>query len=210
MSIDYAAIRQHNIEEYGNARVRLGNHFASLYSDQTHFVYELLQNAEDTEACKVRFRLFSDRLEFEHNGRLFDEDDILGICGMLIETKKDDLNKIGKFGIGFKSVYTHTWTPKIHSGSEHFEIKEYVLPYPIGFQSSALGTLFVFPFNRRESEDDRSFGEISDRLQDLELDTLLFLKHIRAISYEIEGGESGSYRTDKDKDFTWNSSNKSN
>ncbi len=207
MAIDYAAIRQHNIEEYGKARVRLGNHFASLYSDQTHFVYELLQNAEDAEATEVKFRLFEDRLEFEHDGRLFDENDVSGICGMLIETKKGDLTKIGKFGIGFKSVYVHTWTPKIHSGVESFIIKEYVLPYSIQFVSSALGTLFVFPFNRQEA--DKSFAEISERLQDLGLNTLLFLNHICEISYEIAGGNGGSYVAKTDKDLKWHSSNES-
>lgn len=65
--------------------------FDQLYSDRTHFIYELLQNAED--ACErarsgterkfaVHFELYPDKLEVRHNGIPFDENDIRGICGI--------------------------------------------------------------------------------------------------------------------------------
>lgn len=38
------------------------------YSDSAHFVYELLQNADDTKASRVDFRLEKDGLWFKHNG----------------------------------------------------------------------------------------------------------------------------------------------
>ena len=38
------------------------------YSDSAHFVYELLQNADDTKATWVDFRLEEDGLWFKHNG----------------------------------------------------------------------------------------------------------------------------------------------
>lgn len=38
------------------------------YSDSAHFVYELLQNADDTKATWVDFRLEKDGLWFKHNG----------------------------------------------------------------------------------------------------------------------------------------------
>jgi hypothetical protein len=44
---------------------------ANLYSDSTHFLYELLQNAQDAEATSISFTLYSDRLETSHNGRAF-------------------------------------------------------------------------------------------------------------------------------------------
>lgn len=40
-----------------------------LYPDKAHFIYELLQNAEDKEASSVAFELFNDRLVFTHNGK---------------------------------------------------------------------------------------------------------------------------------------------
>ena len=39
-----------------------------LYPDNAHFIYELLQNAEDAGASEVCFTLFDDKIEFEHNG----------------------------------------------------------------------------------------------------------------------------------------------
>ena len=40
-----------------------------LYPDNAHFIYELLQNAEDTGATEVRFTLNETGIEFKHNGR---------------------------------------------------------------------------------------------------------------------------------------------
>jgi len=39
-----------------------------LYPDNAHFIYELLQNAEDPHATVVRFTLSDSDVEFEHNG----------------------------------------------------------------------------------------------------------------------------------------------
>ena len=50
--------------------------FQDLYPDKAHFLYELLQNAEDAAASKVRFVLYEDRLLFEHNGKPFDCEDV--------------------------------------------------------------------------------------------------------------------------------------
>ena len=39
------------------------------YSDQAHFIYELLQNADDVHAEHSRFILYSDKLLFAHDGK---------------------------------------------------------------------------------------------------------------------------------------------
>ena len=78
---------------------------AELYNDPSHFIYEILQNAEDENAQKVVFKLFEDKLDIYHDGKLFDFDDIKGVTGIGIPTKKGDPHAIGKFGIGFKSVF---------------------------------------------------------------------------------------------------------
>jgi len=38
------------------------------YSEQAHFVYELLQNADDAGATSAQFVLLTDKLLFAHNG----------------------------------------------------------------------------------------------------------------------------------------------
>lgn len=52
---------------------------AGHYSDSNHFVYELLQNAEDEKANKVVIEYYEDRLVFYHDGEPFDEADVKGV-----------------------------------------------------------------------------------------------------------------------------------
>ena len=49
MSSNYDAIREANIKEYGEGTRHLA-FLGKLYSDRTHFLFELLQNAEDAGA----------------------------------------------------------------------------------------------------------------------------------------------------------------
>ena len=121
MPADYAKIRDENIARYGwdTAVLDLLGH---LYSERTHFIFELIQNAEDAGATALAFELFGDRLEVRHDGRPFTEADVRGVCGVAQSGKSGDLTKIGQFGIGFKSVYAYTATPRVHSGAEHFQI----------------------------------------------------------------------------------------
>lgn len=41
------------------------------YSDQAHFLYEIIQNADDARASHVRFILKDEDLVFIHNGTYF-------------------------------------------------------------------------------------------------------------------------------------------
>lgn len=194
MSIDYDAIRQENIKKYGTDIDQYGPILLeNLYSDQTHFIFELLQNAEDAKASQAQFRLYSDRLEFEHDGCPFNEKNVRGICGLAAGTKRNDVNMIGKFGIGFKSVYAHTSSPEIHSADEHFAIDNYVQPRLIDALSTTTKTLFVFPFNHADKTTEESHQSIAKRLQDLSARSLLFLRNINDISFQIEDGHSGNY-----------------
>lgn len=195
MPSDYETIRKDNLHEYGHG-TRLLAFLGRLYTDRTHFIYELLQNAEDVKATKVAFLLFDDRLEVLHNGkRLFNEADVRGVCGVAEGTAEGDLTKIGTFGIGFKAVYTITRTPEIHSGDEHFYIDSFVRPYiaepkPI---PASWTTLFRFPFDHDELSKEAVFVEIAAHLQELELRTLLFLRYIREIEWEVVGNTTGTY-----------------
>jgi hypothetical protein len=177
---DYDEIRAENIARYGwdTAVLEL---LGQLYSDRTHFIFELIQNAEDAGATDLTFELFGDRLEVSHDGRLFDGADVRGICGVSQGTKADDITKIGKFGIGFKSVYAYTNSPEISSGDEHFLIESYVRPRSAGSDArppDAAGTVFVFPFDRAEVPADVAVSEIAAALTTLKAEILLFLRNI--------------------------------
>ena len=194
MASDYDMIRLENIRKYGEETRHLA-FLGRLYSDRTHFVYELLQNAEDAEASRVEIALYSDRLEVLHDGKPFDEKDVRGICGVGEGTKPEDLTKIGKFGIGFKSVYAYTNAPEIHCGDEHFGIEYYVRPYAVGPVDilEPWTTRFVFPFHLPSTSDAGAFNEIAARLKSLNVRTLLFLRSINEIAWQIDTEKSGLY-----------------
>jgi hypothetical protein len=175
---DYDEIRTENISRYGwdTAVLEL---LGQLYSERAHFIFELIQNAEDAGATELTFELFDDRLEVRHDGRPFTAADVRGICGVGQGTKAEDLTQIGRFGIGFKSVYAYTNTPLIYSSGEHFRIEKYVRPYSVdALDEPAAGTLFVFPFDRAEVSATVAVQEISAALSNLGVETLLFLRSI--------------------------------
>lgn len=194
MPSNYEKIREDNIVEYGQGTRHL-SFLGRLYTDRTHFVFELLQNAEDAGASRILFRLFDDRLEVTHDGRPFNELDVRGVCGVAEGTKAEDLTQIGKFGIGFKSVYAYTSTPEVHSGDESFRIENYVRPYPVEPRSvgDSWTTLFVFIFNADDINTITACREIGERLRNLTPRTLMFLRGIDEIEYKLPDLSSGVY-----------------
>ncbi|MFS8117465.1 MAG: sacsin N-terminal ATP-binding-like domain-containing protein [Microcoleus sp.] len=102
-----------------------------LYPENAHFIYELLQNAEDTGATQAQFTLSANCLVFEHNGRPFSNEDIYGITDIGEGTKAGDEDKIGRFGVGFKAVFAYSETPYIWSPAFAFKITDLVLPTEI-------------------------------------------------------------------------------
>lgn len=207
MASNYEAITADNIRRRGEEFDDIGRFLAQqFYSDQTHFIYELLQNAQDalkrrsiaepdhTFPKSVKFSLFSDRLELRHCGQKFDKEDVKGISDILRGTKSLDTKQIGKFGIGFKSVYAFTESPEIHSGDEHFVIERYIRPRSVSPVSLKPGeTLFIFPFNHKEKSVNQTYEKIHNRLVDLGLRTLLFLDEIDEIIWDLEGKHAGAY-----------------
>lgn len=174
-----------------------------LYPDNAHFIYELLQNAEDASASEVQFILNDDSVEFEHNGdRLFSIEDVDSITSIGVSTKKDDPTSIGKFGVGFKAVFAYTTTPKIESGEYHFRIHDLVVPDTDGLDKCALGekkTRITFPFDNPQKPPDRAQIEIERHLRQLNESTLLFLSNIRKIEYLLPDSTLGFLeRTEKD------------
>lgn len=212
-AVNYEAIRQRNIEEYGKGTRHLA-YLSDLYENRTHFLYELLQNAEDALAKRetpeetgyVDIRLHEDRLELRHNGKPFDEPDVNGICGIGEGTKAGDYSQIGKFGIGFKSVYAYTLAPRIHSNGENFEVRRFVEPHalPDEFIPSdvkQIETCIVLQFdNQAKIQTFRAYVppqqaafEIGEALKSLGLRTLLFLKYIDEVRWTLPDGLQGAF-----------------
>ena len=200
MPIDYAAITRENTTKYGTEIARVGETLLSgLYADRTHFIYEILQNTEDALAKRgewngdraVNFALSADAVTISHCGKPFDELDVRGICG-IVESTKAELTAIGRFGIGFKSVYAYADAPEIHSGGENFVIKHYVCPYsaqPLDAPHPEK-TVIRIPF-KPDIPDAKN--EIAKGLRSLNARSLLFLRQIESIRWSDDAGHSGGY-----------------
>ncbi|MBY5854308.1 hypothetical protein HFN51_27785 [Rhizobium leguminosarum] len=163
------------------------------YADPSHFIFELLQNAEDAVASWVRFELHPDRIVFEHDGRPFDRMDIEGITGIGNTTKLDDGHKIGCFGIGFKSVYVVTERPEVHSTIEGyplaFAIDKLVVPRLIASNHLEPTTQIVLPL--RADRAALALDRARNGLVALGARSLLFLRHIQRLEW-IDGDRRGT------------------
>jgi hypothetical protein len=198
MACDYQAIRADNERRYGTDIGRIGPMLlADRYDDRTHFIFELLQNAEDALARRcawkgprsVKFHLTKDALRVSHFGQPFDEADVRGICGIAESTK--DLTAIGRFGIGFKSVYAFTDRPEVHSGTEDFAIESFVWPVAVSpLDSHVDETVIAIPLR---ASDEAGHDEVAAGLERLGASALLFLRQIEEIHWSVEGGRSGLY-----------------
>lgn len=177
-----------------------------LYTDKSHFVYELLQNAEDAKAKTIKFVQYPDRLEVLHDGKPFTKANLDSLCDIGKSDKGDDLNQIGEFGVGFKSVFGICDTVRLYSIPRRFrnqslcddavpfaiEITDFINPEDIeeGTIENGFTTKFVFPYVVGETFSgfnslDELNESVSKKLQNLGITTLLFMKNLETIEYEI-------------------------
>ncbi|XP_058848447.1 uncharacterized protein LOC117424580 isoform X2 [Acipenser ruthenus] len=171
-----------------------------LYSKDTHFVLELIQNADDN--CypsdgsvhpSLVFVVERDCVTILNNECGFEEKNIRAICDVGRSTKgKHTYGYIGQKGIGFKSVFKVTDLPEIHSNGFHICFDKnsgpmgYILPHwlenerPLELdgtelQSSSWTTKIILPL-RSESHQTRNL------FHDVHPSLLLFLHRLRSIS----------------------------
>ncbi len=183
------------------------------YTEKAHFVYELLQNADDVGATHVRFVLRKSGLYFAHNGTVHftvtSPDDrqnighINAITAIGDSSKKDEnTSKIGKFGIGFKAVFQYTNTPHIYDPHISFKIKDLIVPVLLEHEPHPMRgddeTLFYFPFDRLEKVPQDAIDEIEEKLKTLSY-PLLFLNNLKKITWETDNGLKGAYHLEEQK-----------
>lgn len=160
--------------------------FEDFYPDRAHFIFELLQNAEDACAENATFALTQGRCLFAHDGEPFTMDDIQSITGIHNSTKDTKPDKIGQFGIGFKSVFAYTRSPEIHFGDFAFKITRLVMPERVRVADELGNSIrFGLPFNHPKKPDQDAYAEIKAALDALPETTLLFLSNLRSLTWRI-------------------------
>ena len=170
------------------------------YPDAAHLLFELLQNAEDTGATAACFRLDNTKLSFTHDGRPFSKEDVLGIIRYGPDSEDEREDRIGRFGIGFKSVYAYSETPRIYSDTVAFEIVDRIVPRQIRSPSSSSArpskheTLIELPFNGKLKPTGKVRDEIRQGLAEMSVMSVMNLQNIESIEWQTDHGGSGSIR----------------
>jgi|GEM_PF-895650 len=181
-----------------------------LYSKETHFIFELIQNAEDNTYKKTEpslsLRLAKadptnsqnavGALIIQNNEIGFFRDNVDAICAVGKTTKSKIKGYIGEKGIGFKSVFRITTMPHIFSGGYQFCFPEkdeetglgYILPRwveNIPLQIDPDQTTIILPLNKP----DFGYERIEEMLRDIEPETILFLSKLKKIQISTDTGE---------------------
>lgn len=187
----------------------LGSVSKDLYSDDLHFVYELIQNAQDNSYHdgvfpNLKFVLLqndptkSDDSEgclcVLNNEVGFSEADIKSICSAGESTKK--LKKvegfIGEKGIGFKSVFKVSKYPHIFSNGFHFKLLgedkttklSYIIPYwveelPDIVEENCDSTCILLPLQKGK------YHDIHKSLKQHKPEVTLFLDKLKRVEIRI-------------------------
>lgn len=176
-----------------------------LYSKTSHFVLELVQNADDNAYAagvvpELKLDVSPDRMVLTNNEVGFTEENISAICKVGASSKaKDKQHHIGEKGIGFKSVFSVSDAPEIHSNGYHFRFDRtdpqnllgYVIPTWCDAPVEALpsSTTIVLP-----AAADYEFD--ASTLADLDARVLLFLNKLRQLTLSQDGGTRSYKRSD--------------
>ena len=162
------------------------------YPESAHFIYELLQNANDAKATYVKIILSKKGIVFKHNGTIqfsitsLDSKPVghINAITSIGDSSKDGLNTIGKFGIGFKSVFTYTDTPEVYDDKFWFRIENYIVPTLLNDDHHLREdgeTLFWLPF--RANEEEQSYKEIYKKVRWLD-NPILFLDSLELVEWK--------------------------
>mgnify|MGYP001074437346 CR=1 FL=1 len=158
---------------------------------------------------QIFFVLREDGLYFTHNGKRHfwvsdpdneksdQQNNKLGDINAIIavaQSNKREHTTIGKFGVGFKSVFQYTETPHIYDPNFQFKIEKFIVPVKLendlpNRQDDE--TVFYFPFNKPDMPKERAYSDILEKLKTLVFPTL-FLPILQEVAW-CASNEKGSY-----------------
>lgn len=199
-----------------------------LYSRNAHFIFELIQNAEDntyteTEAnASLCFELVktdptrtpssNGAVIIRNNEIGFSPDNVNAICAVGKSTKSKTQGYIGEKGIGFKSVFKVTTNPHIFSNGYSFclpEIDEetrlgYIVPQWIDIPPKGIDltqTTIILPLDKKEF----NYEKIETMLREIEPETILFLSKLKQLKIITDTEDNGDnitiYKDDSEAPF---------
>lgn len=177
---------------------------SDIYSESQRFVFELIQNADDAAKDtnnEIHFDFLPNCLIVSHNGKPFDEKDIISLTGAGASTKRADPTKTGYKGIGFKSVFGKSEQVAIFSDGYQFRFDKSVhkskLPWQIipiwtelnelndSIQKSILDNNYAVSTTIEIKKPEELLKELNELLSNGQI--LLFLRRVSKISVSHNG-----------------------
>jgi len=176
-----------------------------LYAKDSHFIFELIQNAEDNSypdkvEAQLRFEIGQFEIDGQkqtslivHNNEIgFSEQNVRAICMVGHSTKKKVNGYIGEKGIGFKSVFRITNCPYIFSNGFQFCLPEkdeetglgYIVPSWVSEAPKEISpneTSIVLPLKNNKKDLD----SVVKALREIAPETILFLKKLKKLAITI-------------------------
>ena len=179
----------------------------NLYSHDTRFVLELIQNAEDSFsrdhssslAPYITFNIHRDKIVIDCNETGFTEGDVQAICSIGESSKKGTMGYVGEKGIGFKSVFKVASRVHIQSGYFSFSFDNQadedgltglgmVTPIPEPYE-----TLPRTPLTRMSLylSDQTSTEELCNQFEELPDTVLVFLHQLKVVTLVFHDTANG-------------------
>lgn len=118
---------------------------------------ELLQNADDAGASRIKVFSINGALVVANDGRPFNENDIMAICRSGASSKQRGSN-IGYRGVGFKSATTISTEIVIYSAGAYFTFSKSVCAQALHKSEDKVPTVRI-PFSYKESDLDEKLVE---------------------------------------------------
>ncbi|MDY0151076.1 MAG: hypothetical protein RBS43_02245 [Candidatus Cloacimonas sp.] len=178
-----------------------------LYNKDSHFILELIQNADDNkyenENPSLSFALVTQdpnntvdsdgALIIVNNEIGFSEADMKAMCSIGASFKDKREGYIGEKGIGFKSVFKLTRSPYIFSNNYQVRFPDkieslglgYIVPEwvdSVPYRIDSSRTTIVLPLNNGEF----GFEKVSKMLHSFTPESILFLRKVCKIRISIE------------------------
>ena len=187
---------------------------SELYTRDSHFFLELLQNADDNRYpsapgfCPTLELEFTPATLIVRNNELgFSERDVRAICDIANSTKSSskraEVGQTGEKGIGFKAVFRVSDKPQIHSNGYHFEFDaesepvRFIVPRWVGADGGGAlvpqdgtGTTILLPWRKDIAH---KVGLLFNHVTSMNAETLLFLRRLSKVV--VKNAATGEERT---------------
>ncbi|MGC8886386.1 MAG: sacsin N-terminal ATP-binding-like domain-containing protein [Verrucomicrobiia bacterium] len=178
-----------------------------IYSKETHFILELIQNADDnayesTVIPELKIAIDDEKILFQNNEKGFTEDNVKALCDVGYSTKSKACGYIGEKGIGFKSVFRISNEPHIFSNGFQFKFKlkdekdklGYVVPQWVDDVPDYIdkkSTNILLPIIEKAKSNFTKFSIIEPTL-------ILFLRKLKIIQIHCNGSTNNIVRIDNE------------